>query len=424
MLRVNQLIGFGARREPEGGGGFGAHRYWRVYIYSNARNNGEGSMVELEMREAISGSDVTAGATATDDAASGSAPNAIDNTSARWGLGSSFPHWLKVDFGAANDKAIVEIAITTRSDFPDEGPRDFSLQYSDDDSSWTTAFSIWGVDDWTSGETRAFSTPAVSTALYVYPGILDAHDILGSAMVGWWAADRLTGSNGDAQQFWPDISGNGYYLQQYASGERPTLLTSAQNSLNGLTFTAASGFNYPIPNPALKPLTAGTRYMVYKVANDPPTLSARSGHSRTGTHSFNESMPFTDSVVYPGFITSSLKTAGNPSVAMTSFRIQSDHSASGAFATYLDGGAGGSSGGTSPFFSTGSNTVAPHNCPYLGDAGTTLSGTYLDGVMLEMIVSNANDGTTERQKIEGYLAHKWGLTGNLDSAHPYKSSPP
>ena len=28
----------------------------------------------------------------------------------------------------------------------------------------------------------------------------------------------------------------------------------------------------------------------------------------------------------------------------------------------------------------------------------------------------------ERQKIEGYLAHKWGLTANLPSAHPFKHS--
>ena len=28
------------------------------------------------------------------------------------------------------------------------------------------------------------------------------------------------------------------------------------------------------------------------------------------------------------------------------------------------------------------------------------------------------------EKAEGYLAHKWGLEGNLVSSHPYKSTPP
>lgn len=32
--------------------------------------------------------------------------------------------------------------------------------------------------------------------------------------------------------------------------------------------------------------------------------------------------------------------------------------------------------------------------------------------------------TADRQKLEGYLAHKWGLEGSLDSDHPYKSNPP
>jgi len=29
-----------------------------------------------------------------------------------------------------------------------------------------------------------------------------------------------------------------------------------------------------------------------------------------------------------------------------------------------------------------------------------------------------------RQRLEGYLAHKWGLTANLPAAHPYKVAPP
>lgn len=32
--------------------------------------------------------------------------------------------------------------------------------------------------------------------------------------------------------------------------------------------------------------------------------------------------------------------------------------------------------------------------------------------------------STEREKIEGYLAYRWGLQGNLPVGHPYKTSPP
>jgi hypothetical protein len=47
----------------------------------------------------------------------------------------------------------------------------------------------------------------------------------------------------------------------------------------------------------------------------------------------------------------------------------------------------------------------------------------MHGVMGELIMVETTD-TTTRQKIEGYLAHKWGLQANLPVDHPYKSSAP
>jgi hypothetical protein len=42
----------------------------------------------------------------------------------------------------------------------------------------------------------------------------------------------------------------------------------------------------------------------------------------------------------------------------------------------------------------------------------------------EILVLNATITTNTRQKLEGYLAHKWGLTANLPSDHPYKTVGP
>jgi hypothetical protein len=42
----------------------------------------------------------------------------------------------------------------------------------------------------------------------------------------------------------------------------------------------------------------------------------------------------------------------------------------------------------------------------------------------EIIVSSTLLSTLDRQKLEGYLAHKWGLTANLPANHPYKVNPP
>ena len=42
----------------------------------------------------------------------------------------------------------------------------------------------------------------------------------------------------------------------------------------------------------------------------------------------------------------------------------------------------------------------------------------------ELIVLNNEFTTGERQKLEGYLAHKWDLSSLLPLAHPYKTTPP
>ena len=50
-------------------------------------------------------------------------------------------------------------------------------------------------------------------------------------------------------------------------------------------------------------------------------------------------------------------------------------------------------------------------------------GNNFDGGIGEIIaIFDYDQGI--REKVEGYLAWKWGLVGNLDANHPYKHSPP
>ena len=48
----------------------------------------------------------------------------------------------------------------------------------------------------------------------------------------------------------------------------------------------------------------------------------------------------------------------------------------------------------------------------------------MDGELHELIIFNEPLSQANREKVEGYLAHKWGLTNNLPSDHPYKYEPP
>ena len=52
-------------------------------------------------------------------------------------------------------------------------------------------------------------------------------------------------------------------------------------------------------------------------------------------------------------------------------------------------------------------------------------GRGIEFILAEMImITGSGFSDTDRQRVEGYLAHKWGLTGSLAASHPYKTSAP
>ena len=77
----------------------------------------------------------------------------------------------------------------------------------------------------------------------------------------------------------------------------------------------------------------------------------------------------------------------------------------------LNGGTAASGG--APGFTAGRVT-------YLGVDATNGSFYYV-GYAMEIIFYNSLLNTTECQQVEGYLAWKWGLQGNLPPTHPYKN---
>ena len=54
----------------------------------------------------------------------------------------------------------------------------------------------------------------------------------------------------------------------------------------------------------------------------------------------------------------------------------------------------------------------------------SLSGRSFNGAFSEVLFFASDLSVTDRQKVEGYLAHKWNLAGSLPASHPYKSAAP
>jgi hypothetical protein len=87
--------------------------------------------------------------------------------------------------------------------------------------------------------------------------------------------------------------------------------------------------------------------------------------------------------------------------------------------------------GTSSSVSTNATLIEVDN------AGTLALGTLeisrgiggnaegdLNAIYMEHLIVSGTLSSDETKKLQGYLAHKWGLTANLPSDHPWKSNPP
>jgi hypothetical protein len=126
-----------------------AHRYWRVRV--TATMGTYVSILELQMRTSIGGSNVATGGTASASSTGFGwvAANAFDGSTSEpgWHSNGGLPgtaEWLKYDFGSGNDKDIVEFAMAARTAPNNQNPVDFAFEYSDNDSTWTPLYTIVG----------------------------------------------------------------------------------------------------------------------------------------------------------------------------------------------------------------------------------------------------------------------------------------
>tara|TARA_Y100000310_G_scaffold308687_1_gene352062 strand:+ start:666 stop:1745 length:1080 start_codon:yes stop_codon:yes gene_type:complete len=92
----------------------------------------------------------------------------------------------------------------------------------------------------------------------------------------------------------------------------------------------------------------------------------------------------------------------------------------GYIKTYIDGDLKGTSA------STHTADIDSSNYHFLGGATSGAINPFRGTIweVLTIVEEAGEDVNDYREKIEGYLAHKYDLIGNLPSDHPYKTSPP
>jgi hypothetical protein len=224
---------------------------------------------------------------------------------------------------------------------------------------------------------------------------------LTNTFTAWHDASLLPGSGTVSN--WPDVSGNNRHLVQSTEAARPTLTTL--NSLPSLSFDGTNDVmtsaNYGSSLAQPKWFFAAFSLPVDAV------VAADLMSSSTGDRMlFRPNWTGPNALVFAGAVgpTPARLTQGSYIVGTFFSRTNSFASINGTTGAVADAGSWGISG--------------------LRVARADDSETYLSVNFGEAMVIDGAMVATDRQKLEGYLAHKWGLTGNLPADHPWKSSTP
>ena len=243
------------------------------------------------------------------------------------------------------------------------------------------------------------------------------------SIVGWWDADDIAIADGAEIASWTDRIGAVIATAQGVT-TKPLYQTNEFNGHSVVQFVTTNevqteGDHFTLPNTFLNGQSAASAFMVFNKTLDFPVNFSDGamfdGFHNDATGSRNSHQPYQDGVIYEHFGTSARKTTVDPTPVLTSARIYSVHSAASDFRTYLDG---------TQLFSTGTNTVQTGTGTNTKKFGNTSAGTGVKGKLACILFFNAALSTQDRQKVEGYLAHRYGLAANLPGDHPYKDAAP
>lgn len=227
--------------------------------------------------------------------------------------------------------------------------------------------------------------------------------------------DTITIDTGVSE--WADKSGNGNDYVQAAGGSQPPL--SSINSVQALNFSGEF-----LTGPAITDAWTDSKMTMFMVVC-PRTLRTGSPAYHTlwtkgdvNTHDIYWALNATTGSNTTLRMNDNAATfTGTDSIANNSPLIAAFSGVSGSQTLYVDGGA------VHTFATETTNWVA-----LMGNTASTLGtealGRTLEGDIGEVLIFNRLLSLVDMQRVEGYLAWKWGLEGNLAADHLFKSAAP
>ena len=194
---------------------------------------------------------------------------------------------------------------------------------------------------------------------------------------------------------WVDKSGNGKNLTAVGT---PTYVTASSSVfLNGSSYLQNTNFSF-------------TNHTLFIVSLQTGTGPLYTNTSSTGNTGF---FPIYSSTYYLVQSDSSWLNTTTPFVNGTTYIYSIQYDSLNNINVW-------STGSSSPVI-TGTAGTITRDSFILGKRPTSDNMT---GNVFEVVQYNSDLGQTARQKVEGYLAWKWGLQASLPAGHPYKSAGP
>jgi len=238
-----------------------------------------------------------------------------------------------------------------------------------------------------------------------------------SDLVVWLDADDTAFANNDAVDSWSN-KGTGGNADQTDSAKRPIFKTSLLNGKPGVDF---DGTNDHLQISSLALDTYMSLFVVAKLTTAKPMFIEHSATSNSndgfyfyGSSGNHYNLRRTSRNAYAG-------TSGwfGSAAAQAALVIDAISTPNPMGKVYLNGAL--QSDGTAAFTDSLADSSVTDTLNIFSRNGAS---TFSDGDLHELIIYNAPLAQADREKVEGYLAHKWGLASSLPTGHPYKSAAP
>jgi len=237
------------------------------------------------------------------------------------------------------------------------------------------------------------------------------------------AADSatITASAGAVSQ-WDDKSGNGYDVIQDVAADQPTTGSRTIGGLNVIDFSGVEALRRTTDGPYAR--NVGSLLVITLMQDDSLSSSdaqleiktaggaTRVKHQTEGTR-FSGAGRRLDSDSYQE-LDSTIIPDTNPHIHATIFDY-SNAEMNWSIDGTLD---------TAQTYQTSGNTSDTDSTAFFIGAIDSTGTEGMNGAIGEMIVVEDDITTATLQKLEGYIAWRWGRVSTLPSNHPYKNHPP